>query len=343
MKIRRISFLTSCVMLLSPLARAGAKYDIRWVLAHDPSVAAEASAREFAARIEKETDGAVHVDIVKSADYNKESGRVVSHRALLQQLSDGKIEMTQMYTAALSRYDQRLLSLGNPYLFRDYDHAEAVFEGPLGAQFLAAVPRSSGVKALGITYSGGFGIFATKDRVVHLPKDMRGLKLQSDRFPWMQAFVDALGVEPVTGPPEAFVPLAQLDFADAVETTVARFDEYGDDRGAKVVNMTGHYLLTTMVVINEKFFESLPADYQAKVLALAQETSRAERSLSIKANEDGRKRLEARGVKFVDLTAEEKQRFAKALAPVYDQPWSTAAADWTAAIRATKTARTAAR
>lgn len=342
MKIGRIFGFLTCALFLSTLAHA-AKYNIRWVLAHDPSVAAEASARDFAARIAKETGGDVRVEIVKSRDYNKASGRVVSHRALLQDLSDGKIEMTQMYTAALGRYDGKLLSLGNPYLFRDYEHAEAVFEGPLGAEFLAAVPRASGMRALGITYSGGFGIFATKDRVVHSPSDMRGLKLQSDRFPWMGPFVNALGVEPITAPPEAFVPLAKMEFADAVETTVARFDEYGDDRAAKVVNMTNHFLLTTMVVINEKFFETLPADYQAKISSLAIETARSERSMSIKANEEGRKRLEARGVKFVELSADEKKRFAEALNPVYSLPWSVAAADWTAAIRATQSARTAAR
>lgn len=336
-------FALAVLPLLASVAGASPEYTARWVLAHDPSVAAETSARGFAARLEKATDGEVRVEVIKAAAYNEKAGRFVSHRELTQHLADGRIEMTQMYTAGLARYDVRLRTLSNPYLFRDYEHAEAVFEGPLGAKFLAAVPPSSGMRALGVTYSGGFGIFATKDREVRKPEDMRGLKLQSDRFSWLSSYTSALGVEPVSAPPEAFVPLAERGFADAVETTVARFDEYGDDRAAKVVIGTDHFLLTTMIVVNEKFYQSLPEKHRATLRALAQEAAREERALSIKANEDGRARLERRGVRFIDLTPAEKRRFADALKPVYDLRWSKAGAEWASAIRAARAARTAAR
>ena len=134
----------SCALILSPAASA-AKHEIRWVLAHDQSVTAEQSARDFAARIEREADGDIRVSVIKSADYNKSFGKVLSHRQLMKALSDGKIEMTQMYTAALAAYNTKLFTLWNPYLFRDYVHAEAAFDGPLGAKFLATVPPSSGM------------------------------------------------------------------------------------------------------------------------------------------------------------------------------------------------------
>ena len=199
------------------------------------------------------------------------------------------------------------------------------------------------MRALGITYSGGFGIFATKGKAVRSPADMRGHKLQTDRFLRLTSYVQLLGVEPLSGPPEAFVPMSKLGYADAVETTVARFDEYGDDRGTDVVNLTNHFLLTTMVIVNEKFFQGLPAKYQAKLKGLALETSREERSLSIKANEDGRKRLESRGVKFVDLTAEQRAAFAAVLKPIENAPWSFVGADWAQEIRATRAVRTVSR
>lgn len=332
----------ACALLLGSRANA-AKYDIRWVLSHDPSVAAEQSARAFAARIEDETRGDIRVEVIKSAEYNKRESRIVTCRALTQDLAEGKVEMAQMYSAVLGRYNVRLLTLGNPYLFRDYDHAESVFEGPLGRDLIAALAPSSGLRALGITYSGGYGIFATKDREVRRPKDMRGLKLHSERLPWLLNYEKSLGVEPIVAPPDAFVTLAQNGFADAVETTVARFDEYGADRGANVVINTDHFLLTTMIVINEKFYQSLPARYQTIISRLALDTAREERTLSIKANVDGRTNLERRGVKFIDLTAEEKTLFAKAMQPVYSAFWATQGADLAAAIRNTATVRTAQR
>jgi TRAP-type C4-dicarboxylate transport system substrate-binding protein len=342
MKIGRFAVALSCLVLLGSRANA-AKYNIRWVLAHDPSVAAEQSARNFAARIEKETGGDIHVQILKSAEYNELVARRMTRDNLLADVAAGKVEMTQMYTAALSRYNPKLLTLGNPYLFRDYDHAESVFEGPLGPELLALVPASSGLRALGTTYSGGFGVFATKERIVRRPADMKDLRLQMGRFPWLPSFVTLLGVEPISAPPEAFVGLAQNDFADALETTVARFDEYGDDRGAKIVNLTNHFLLTTMIVVNEKFYQGLPAKHQRTLTRLAQTSAREERALSIKANQDGRGNLERRGVKFIDLTDKERQAFAEALKPIYSLPFSVLGADLAEAIRGTRTARTASR
>ncbi len=342
MRINRIaSFLAAAVLLASQAGAA--KHDIRWVLAHDPSVAADKSARDFAARIEKETGGEVRVEVITSDAYNKKAGKVVSHRELTTHLAEGKIEMTQMYTAGLARFNDKLRAISSPYLFRDYEHAEAVFEGALGSEFIAAVPPASGIRALGMTYSGGYGVFAMKDRDVRKPADMRGLKLLTDQFPLLGSYVSILGVEPICAPHEAFVSLSQQGFADALETTVARFDEYGADRGANVVVTTDHYLLTTMIVINEKFFQSLPAAHQATVRRLALESAREERALSVKANVEGRARLIKRGVKFIDLTTEEKKRFEAAFRPVYSLPWATEGQDWVSAIRATQVPTTSSR
>ena len=168
---------------------------------------------------------------------------------------------------------------------------------------------------------------------------MMGLKLQTDRFLWPTSYVQLLGVEPLSGPPEAFVPMSKLGYADAVETTVTRFDEYGDARGADVVSLTNYFLLTTMVVVNGKFFQSLPAKYQAKLKDLALETPQEESSLSIKTNEDGRRNLERRGVKFVDLNDEQKAEFASVLKPIEKTSWALPGADWPAEIRATHAVR----
>jgi TRAP-type C4-dicarboxylate transport system substrate-binding protein len=324
-------------LTLRARAEDTAKYTINWVVIHSPSVAAEKSAEDFKVKMEKATNGEVRVNVVTIDKYAATHQGTSTHRAVLEDLADGKAQIAQEYTAGMGMFSKTFLAINQPYLFRDYDHAETVIEGPLGKQILASLPKSSGLRGLGITYSGGYGIFATKDKVVRTPEDMRGLRLQSDRFPWMPSYERLLGIEPISAPPESFVTMAQNGFADAVETTVARFDEDGDDRGANTVITTNHFLLTTMIVVNEKFYQSLPAKYRSLLDTLATETSREERQLSIKANEDGRVRLEKRGVKFVDLTPAERKRFAEALAPMYQTPNLMGAEDLINAIRNTKT------
>jgi len=324
-------------LALGARAEEAAKYTINWVVIHSPSVAAEKSAEHFKARMEKETNGAVRVNVITLDKYAAAHPGTSTHRAVLQDLADGKAQIAQEYTAGMGGFSKNFLAINQPYLFRDYDHAEAVIEGPLGKQILSSLPKSSGLRGLGITYSGGYGIFATKDKVVRTPEDMRGLRLQSDRFPWMASYEKLLGIEPVSAPPEAFVTMSQNGFADAVETTVARFDEYGDDRGANTVITTNHFLLTTMIVVNEDFYQSLPEKYRGVLDRLATETAREERQLSIQANEEGRVRLEKRGVKFVDLTPAERKRFAEVLAPMYQAPNLMGSEDLINAIRNTKT------
>lgn len=298
-----------------------AKHTIRWVLVHNPSIAADQSARDFAERVEKETNGDIHVEVIAKDRYAEFDFKPVTPHAMLSEIARGAVEMGQPYSDSLSQYNRKFMALSQPYLFKDYDHAENVFEGPLGAQILAMVPLSSGLRALGITYSGGYGVFATKDRKLRRLLDMKGLRLQTERFSWrLPAYVKIFGVEPISVPLEAFVDLAQSGRVDAVETTVALFDESRHDRGAKIINNTQHFLLTTMLVINEKFYQSLPEKYRQIIARAARDAAREERRLSIKANEDGRIRLERRGVKFVDLTATERRRFEEALRPIYAIP-----------------------
>jgi TRAP-type C4-dicarboxylate transport system substrate-binding protein len=331
-------------LTLRARAEDTAKYTINWVVIHSPSVAAEKSAENFKAKMEKATNGEVRVNVITLDKYTAAHPGTSTHRAVLEDLQNGQAQIAQEYTAGMGAFSKAFLAINQPYLFRDYDHAETVIEGPLGKQILASLPKSSGLRGLGITYSGGYGIFATKGHVVRKPEDMRGLRLQSDRFPWMTHYEKLLGIEPVSAPPEAFVTMSQNGFVDAVETTVARFEEYGDDRGADTVIATNHFMLTTMIVVNEKFYQSLPEKYRTLLDKLTTETAREERQLSIKANEDGRVRLEKRGVKFIDLTSAERKRFAEVLAPMYQAQNLMGAEDLINAIRNTKTAlKTAAR
>lgn len=311
------------VAVAHPVVAEAAKYRAKWVLIHEPSEAADKNARDFAARVERETGGDLVVEVLTKSQYERErfgaERKNLSHRNVLNDLIAGEIQLTQIYTASLSKLNPDMSLLGQPYLFRDYAHAEAVIEGPLGKRLLAMVPPSSGVRALATTYSGGFGVFGVKDRLVRRPEDMAGLRLATERAPWVAYYQTALGVEPLGVPPEAFVLLAQNGHADAVETVPSRFWEYGDQKGANVIVDTNHFLLTTMITVNEKFYKSLPPRYREIVTRAAIETGRDERQHAIRLNVEARDKLEAVGVKFVDLTPAEKEAFASVLSAGLDQ------------------------
>lgn len=306
-----------CSMLLCGRANA-ARYTIRWIQIHDPIVVADRAAKDFARRVEKASGGEIRVEVITKPQHEKRSGRMMSNVGVMREIDAGEGEMCQIYTHSLAKYAQKLLTLGMPYLFRDYGHAERVLEGPLGRGLLGRLPAPANLRALGVTYSGGFGIISSKGLEVRRPEQLKGLRMLTSRFPFSNAIMMSLGIEPVVAAPDAYVPLAQKGLVDVAETTMVCFDMYGDRRASDTISDTGHFLLTSMIVVNEKFFAGLPAEYRALIEREALETARTERQASIAANLNSRRRMIAKGVKILELTAAEKKGFEAALGAQYE-------------------------
>ena len=72
-------------------------------------------------------------------------------------MEQGKIEMSQMYTTWLAeKFDQDMLALDMPFIFKDHDHATRVLEGEVGEFLLNKITEKSNVRGMAFTYSGGF-------------------------------------------------------------------------------------------------------------------------------------------------------------------------------------------
>ena len=95
-----------------------------------------------------------------------------------------------MYAAATSTWSSpSAFTLGDyvpeakvlllPFLFRDYAHARAVLDGPIGQDILGRLP-AHGMVGLAWT-EGGFRDMANSKRPIRRPEDLKGLKLRTGR------------------------------------------------------------------------------------------------------------------------------------------------------------------
>jgi TRAP-type transport system periplasmic protein len=328
----------AAVTILSSQSFAASPLNVRWVLVHEPSEVVERAARDFAAQVEQETKGGLHVEVLVRSEYRSKynGGKPVTELSAMRDVDSGKIEMCQVFTAALGSYEPGLWAFGMPYLFRDDDHAEKVIEGAIGKRLMNGVQASSNMRALAITYSGGPKIIATKGVEARRPEEIAGLRLMFGSSPVSQSIADQLGIEPFRAPSEAFVSLAKEDLTDGIETTPARFNDLEQYRGANVMINTGHALLTTMIVMNKDFYGRLPNQYQKTIQNAAIEAGRAERRRSLEANLAALQTLPEQGVKIVELSPEEKKGWEKKLQPVYDAVRSLIPSDLISAIRQTR-------
>jgi TRAP-type C4-dicarboxylate transport system substrate-binding protein len=315
----KIRSLTALLTVLGVASSAqAAQYRIRWVLAHEPSGVFEQAAKDFAATVAQESKGDIEVQIVTAKDFGKDIGKgeAVMPDEAAHAVASGRVEMTQTYTTSLGKYSRDLWVLDLPYLFRDHAQAAKVFEGDIGRQLLAGLAPKH-MHGLAFTYSGGYRILPTTSREIHRPEDVKGLRVRTSNSPVAQATIRALGGEPVPAWIDQTVPMAKAGKIDAGETTLARFADGRQDEGLPVINDTQHSLFLTAVLINDKFFNSLPKADQAAVQRAATAMARRERQESVDACEAERIAALAKGEKVITLTADEKARFVAALQPVY--------------------------
>ncbi len=324
-----------CCGLAAPPAQAadGPSYTIRWAQIHLPSSAADRAAFEFARQVEEETKGDVDVIVYARTEYEEVSGKRRNAMQIVKDVSQGELEMTQAYTHVLARYSPPLKVLGMPYLFRDYDHAEQVFTGPVGQNYFKNLEARSNLKGFGITYSGGLGVVSTKDIDARNPSALDEMRILISRGRYARmAFL--LGGSYVVVGPDGLVPLAREGLVDAAETTVSCFDVYEDYKVNNVVNETHHFLLTSMIIMNKDAFAQLPPAYQEIVTRVAEETVVRERKWSIESTQESREKLTEMGITFYDLNPQEKGKWKAALEPLYGQLLSPSEQRLAAEIRA---------
>lgn len=291
-------------------------YTIRWAQIHLPSSAADRAAFEFAQRVEDRTGGDIDVIVYARTEYEEVAGVRRNALQITKDVVQGELEMTQSYTHVLSRYDPQLKVLGMPYLFRDYDHAEDVFNGPVGDSLVEHIGQVSKLKGFGITYSGGMGVISTQGLDARDPAALEELRILISRGRYARmAFL--LGGSYVVVGPDGLVPLARAGLVEAAETTVSCFDVYEDHQVNDTINETHHFLLTSMIIINQEFYEGLPADYQQIISEVAAETVVAERQWSIESTVASREKLTGMGITFYDLSEDEKLAYKERLDPLY--------------------------
>jgi TRAP-type C4-dicarboxylate transport system substrate-binding protein len=145
---------------------------IRWVIAHEPLSLFVRAAKDFQDFVNQaQTAEKIEVEVMTLSEYSQKynDGVVVTKHDLLDLMENGKIEMSQMYSSWLAeKYEQDMLALEMPFIFKDHDHATRVLEGEVGEFLLEKITEKSNVRGMAFTYSGGFRNVITNKKVTTL-------------------------------------------------------------------------------------------------------------------------------------------------------------------------------
>ena len=257
-------------------------------------------------KIRTDASGRLSVDLYPS-------GALGGEREMLEGLQSGGVDLAYVTTAALANFVPEMQIFDLPFLFRDFAHASAVFEGPIGAEYLAKMP---GRNLRGLALGGlGFRQLSTSVRAVADLEDLKGLKI---RTPVNQIHLEAwrtLGALPTPmALSETFLALKQ-GMLDGQEDPLSAMIGNRFNEVQKFVTLTRHAFTATVIVM-------APASYAALLPAEQMLLRDAARLAQREAREEAEAREVAniarlRTQRVIVFETIDHAKFQAALAPAY--------------------------
>ena len=260
----------------------------------------------FAREVEARTNGRYKIQTFYA-------GALGAERESVEGVQLGTLDLTLTSTGPLPNFVPEVAILDIPFLFRDYAHARAVLDGPIGQELLQKFPPKGMV---GLAWAeNGFRHMTNSKRPVNAPDDLRGLKMRTMENPIHIEAYKQFGILPT---PMAFTEVftaLQQGTVDGQENPLSVITAAKLDQVQKNLTLTGHVYSPAIILMNKAQWDKLSAADKQAFLDAAKEAVKANRA---RIDEDERKAvadLRAKGMAVVEKV--DKAKFQAALAPVY--------------------------
>ena len=260
----------------------------------------------FAREIEARTSGRYKIQTFYA-------GALGAERESVEGVQLGTLDLTMTSTGPLPNFVPEVAILDIPFLFRDYAHARAVLDGPIGQEMLQKFPPK-GMVALAWA-ENGFRHMTNSKRPVNLPDDLKGLKMRTMENPIHIQAYKQFGILPT---PMAFTEVftaLQQGTVDGQENPLSVITAAKLDQVQKNLSLTGHVYSPAVILMNKAQWDKLSAVDKQAFLDAAKEAVKANR---MRIDDDERKAvadLRSKGMSIVENV--DKAKFQAALAPVY--------------------------
>ena len=271
-------------------------------------------AEHFANRARELTNGRLDVQVFPNSQLGGE-------REMAEAIQFGTLESATIMAAVAGRFIREFDIFNLPFLFRDFQHAYKVLDGPFGEELNQASIKK-GFRLLGVYVGGSRSVYARKP--VSDLASLKGMKIRTIESPVVVATWKALGTIPTPTPmPEVYTAIQQ-GMVDGGEGNVISYNNMKFDEVAPYLSHIKYLITIEPLFISEKFLQAQPADVQQAILQAGKESVVVER----KANEEQEgKVIETLRSKGRTVAIPDIAPFQKAVEPVYEQYGKTIGLD----------------
>lgn len=225
------------------------------------------------------------------------SEQLGSERECLELLQIGSLGLTKVSAAVLESFAPGFKVLGTPYLFDDRDHADRVLDGPIGRGLLESAEPFR-LRGLAF-YDAGSRSFYTRERPVHSPADLVGLKIRTQESATAMGMVRALGgaATPISWG-ELYTALQQ-GVVDGAENNPPSFYLSRHYEVAKFYSLDEHTSIPDVLLVSTQVWNRLSAEQQDWLQEAADASAVFQRRLWREAEVEALEAVQAAGVEVI--------------------------------------------
>ncbi len=218
-------------------------------------------------------------------------------REMIEAVQLGTLDVVNTSTGPVGNFVPEVKIVDIPFLFRDYDHARKVMDGPIGQDILTKFP-SKGLVALSWT-ENGFRHMTNNKRPIVKPDDAAGLKMRTMENKVHMDGYRAFGIQPTPMAfPEVFGALQQ-GTVDGQENPIPVILASKFSQVQKYLSLTGHVYSPALLITSPRVMNKL-SDADKKVFYDAAKHATVEQRKKVNEDEaNGIAQLEKEGMTVV--------------------------------------------
>lgn len=312
--IRSVVIMAVCALMVGAATTAFAK-KITIRLAHPmaPGNNVTLGYEKFKELLEEKTDGKVRVQLFGNC-------MLGSDRVTMEATQRGTLEMASSSSPNMANFSKKFMVFDLPYATDPAKQDvlyDALDNGELGKYFEAAA-NEIGLQP--IMYSEyGYRNFVTTEKPIQSAADLKGLKVRTTASPVEVKVAELLGMNPTPIAWGEVYTALQQGTVDAEGNTFSLLNDAKHTEVLKYAIDSAHNYSMHMLMMNKKYFDSLPADIQKAIREAGHEALVYQRGITADLEKKATEAFVAKGIKIHTLSAEQRAEFRKLTMPAWDE------------------------
>lgn len=306
MQLKKVLAVTAAAVLLFSGCGGGAdgKITLRMAQASASDGAIGLSMENLAREVLEKSGGRIEI-------LPFHNGQLGSERENIESVQMGDLDMAVVNQSVLVNFEPGIAVFDLPYTFTSAEHADKVFLGEIGKEFLQKLEK---VRLHGFAvWESGFRNLTNSKHEVHRVEDVEGLRIRVMENKIHQDLWKALGADPVPMSwSDAYTGLQQ-GALDGQENPATVIDKNNVAEVNNHMALTEHCYSTVFILFSPKIWNRLSAEDRKLLEDCMAKANLDERALSRKMDKEAIATLEGKGMK---VTYPDKSGFIEKSAPV---------------------------